>query len=371
MDSKTIRIGFHTHGLGDVVHCCHAMRLYLARGYDVQVQVEPNKRWVWQAAGIPIYEGPDQLPIHPYRYPDMNKFLDVSTEDHLYSKIAHLFEIEELPKLGTKEQVWRMICEEKINASSAISPQARADIAEFLQGLPKPTILLHSKGTNWQAEKSIPDGTAFQLICDLVKSFNGSVVTLDWDGRAPTLGHPRVRSIFPHWDHLSLEHFGALCEQADLMLGVDSGPFHFAGWFDIPTLFVARDIPPVRCCLPSPNATYLVSKKDHEQWTVRGPAWKFAEFSGEEATVRDILLTALQIIACPEKKTPAMTTLIPELIPGMYTYHRVGHDERPMDLLADGKIGIGAAGCERVWAIEETPVGPVLTIYGDHGGPTC
>lgn len=58
-------------------------------------------------------------------------------------------------------------------------------------------------------------------------------------------------------------------------------------------------------------------------------------------------------------------------IPGRYTYRRVGHDERQMELLPDGKIGEGSAGCERRWRIEQTPSHPVVSIYGDHGGPTC
>lgn len=371
--SDKIRIRFDSHGLGDVVHCCTAMHLYINRGYDVAVQVEANKRWVFQAAGIPIYTGSDSLPIHPYHYPNMRKFFDVGTEDHLYSKIAHLFEVAELPKIGTKEDVWREICNERIDASHAVSETAKADIAKFLEGLPKPIVLLHSKGTNWQEEKSIPDPTAFELLKLLVNSFSGSVIVLDWDSRAPSLCHPRVRGICPHFGHMSTEQFGALCMQSDLLIGVDSGPFHLAGWFDIPTLFVARKIPPVRCCLPSPMATYLVSSQQHDHWAARGPEWRFVEFNGPEATPKDIVFTATQILrdnANPMTSSKPKPQLIPELIPGKYIYRRIGHDERPMELLEGGKIGTGAAGCERVWAIEKTPVGNVVTVYGDHGGPT-
>jgi hypothetical protein len=66
-----------------------------------------------------------------------------------------------------------------------------------------------------------------------------------------------------------------------------------------------------------------------------------------------------------------MKTIDAASIPGKYTYNRVGHDQRQMELLPTGKIGEGAAGCERAWKIEQSPVGAVLTIYGEHGGPTC
>ena len=367
-DMPQIRLAFNSHGLGDVVHAATALRLFVHRGYDVQIQVEPNKRWLWQAAGIPIYDGDEPLPIHPYYYPD--DFLDLFKPDHTHSKIAHLFEVAELPKLGTKEDVWRMVCSERIDASAALSERVIREVEDFLKDLPRPIVLLHSKGTNWQEKKSIPDATAFALICELLASFDGSVVTLDWDERAPTLGSRRVRSICPHWGHMSSEHFGALCQLSDLLIGVDSGPFHLAGWFDIPTLYVSREIPPVRCCLPSPNATYLVPARDHGHWIARGPEWKFAEFQGTEATVMDIVILANEILSSPTK-VAVMTALALDSIPGLYTYCRVGHDERPMELLRHGKIGQGAAGCERSWRLEDTPIGCVLTIVGEGDRPTC
>lgn len=373
-DKPPIRFAFNSHGLGDVCHAAQALRLYIDRGYNVQIQVEPNKRWIWDTAGIPIYDGPDALPIHPYYYlPSMQAFWDLSLPDHSSSKIAGFFDVDELPKLDTKEQVWQRLCDERIDARPSVTPQAVADVTAFLKDLPKPIILLHSKGTNWQVEKSIPDATCFQFLCDLIGSFDGSIIVLDWDRRAPTLGHERIRSICPHWPHMSLDQFGALCMQSDLMIGVDSGPFHLAQWFDIPTLFVTRKIPPVRCCLPHPNATYLVPASEHDHWATRGPEWHFAEFHGQEATSKDLVIMACEMLAVhatPTKAT-AMQTIDAASVPGKYIYHRVGHDQRQMELLPDGRIGEGAAGCERVWKIEQSPVGPVVTIIGEHGGATC
>ncbi|MDB5338395.1 MAG: hypothetical protein JWN70_4014, partial [Planctomycetaceae bacterium] len=363
--AKPIRLAFNTHGLGDCVHAATALRLYIQRGYDVQIQVEDNKRWLWEAAGIPIYEGEEPLPVHPYYYPDMGKFWDLSAPDHTYSKIAHFFEVAELPKLGTKEEVWAAVCSERVDARGAVSVEVMNDVEKFLEGLPKPIVLLHSKGSNWQEKKSIPDATAFTLICELVGSFSGSIVTLDWDRRSPTLGHERVRSICPHWGHMSTEHFGALCQLSDLLIGVDSGPFHLAGWFGIPTLYVSRQIPPVRCCLPSPNATYLVPAKDHDYWAARGPEWKFAEYQGAEAIVQDIVVTALTILEPESVEVVTMQDIQVSQIPGVYTYRRIGYDERPMELLANGKIGEGSAGCESGWRIEQTPAGAVQILFVD------
>lgn len=367
---QAIRFGFSQHGLGDVCHAAQALRLYIEDGYEVSVQIEENKRFVWEAAGVPIYDGPDVLPLHPYYYlPSMTAFWDLSLPDHSSSKVAGFFDVDVLPNLGSKEDVWRRLCESRIDATHAVSPEALAEATAFLDDLPRPIILLHSKGTNWQAEKSIQDATCFQFLCDMIGSFDGSIVVLDWDRRAPTLGHERIRSICPHWSHMSTELFGALCILSDLLIGVDSGPFHLAQWFDIPTLFVTRKIPPVRCCLPYPNATYLVPAAEHDHWAARGPEWKFAEFHGPEATVKDLVLKAYEMVT-PAAVPLASSRLVPD-VPGRYIYRRVNHDERPMELLPDGKIGEGSAGCELSWKIERTPSGAVLTIYGHHGGATC
>lgn len=372
-DNKKIRFRFDGHGLGDCVHCAMALQLYLQRGYDVAIQVEPNKRWLWEAAGIPIYEpgrdGPD-LPLHPYYYP--GGFFDLSAPDYTNSKIAHLFEVDPnvMPVLGTKEEVWQELCQIRVNLVSAISSQAFMEASAFVEDLPRPIFVLHSRGTNWAAEKSIPTETAFNLILELLDNTPGSVVVLDYDRRAPMVGDARCKGIKPSWGHIGIDRLCALLLTADLFIGIDSGPFHVASMLGVKSIFVGRQIPPVRCCLPSPNATYLVPARDHEHWAKRDSRWRFAEFQGEQATSQDIVTLANQILSGPKELAP-LKHISEDSVLGNYTYRRVGHDERRMVFWPDGKIGEGAAGCERVWKIEQTPVGPCLTIYGDHGGSTC
>jgi len=55
------------------------------------------------------------------------------------------------------------------------------------------------------------------------------------------------------------------------------------------------------------------------------------------------------------------------LIPGVYHYHRIGHDERELELLPDGTVGVGADGAERSWELREDVAGPTLVILGDYG----
>ena len=52
---------------------------------------------------------------------------------------------------------------------------------------------------------------------------------------------------------------------------------------------------------------------------------------------------------------------------GEYHYHRIGHDEREMELLPDGSIGVGADGAEQRWELRNRPSDPRLMILGDYG----
>lgn len=367
---KQIRLKFCGHGLGDCVHAALALQLYRRRGYDVTVQIEPNKHWIWQVSGVTLHQGEDELPHHPYEYvPSINSFFDLNLPDHSANKVAGFFAHPALPSLGSPEAVWEELCQTRLDATPWISAAAHCEAEAFLEGLPRPVFVLHSKGSNWQDQKSIPDGVAFELIRRLLNETTGSVIILDYDARAPSLsGHPRCQAIKPDWGHIGCDRLCALLLRSDLLIGVDSGPFHVASLVDVQALGVFRGIPAVRCCLPNPNATYLVPARQHSHWNQRESEWRFAEYHGDEVTARDIADLAIDLVTPQER--PSME-INPSNIPGRYLYRRVGHDERPMVLAADGKITTGAGGCERAWKIEPTPTGPVVTIYGDHGGPTC
>lgn len=361
-----IRLRFDCHGLGDVVAAVAAFRLYMANGYEVQLQVEDNKRWLFEAAGIPIHDGPEKFPLHPYYYPDMNKFWDLSTPDCVYSKIAHLFEVKELPKLGSKEDVWAALCAQQIDVTSQIPPEAHVEAESFLEGMPRPIFVVHTRGTNWAEEKSLSTSVAFDLIVTLLKITTGSVIVLDYDCRAPMVGDARCKGIKPSWGHIGIDRLCALLQRTDLMIGIDSGPFHVAGLVaGVKALGVFRKIPPVRCCLPNSNATYLVPDRDHDQWEKRSSQWKFLEYEGDSPTGEEIAEIASQLAG--GMTVVPMTLEDLNRVAGTYIYHRVGHDQRPMELLGNGRIGVGAAGCERRWHPEPIANGWRIAVVGDSG----
>jgi hypothetical protein len=68
--------------------------------------------------------------------------------------------------------------------------------------------------------------------------------------------------------------------------------------------------------------------------------------------------------------TPAEHRVISELIGRRFLYRRVGHDERPMLLEPLGRVGEGAAECERRWDINIDDGATILTL-SRLDRPTC
>jgi uncharacterized HAD superfamily protein len=54
-------------------------------------------------------------------------------------------------------------------------------------------------------------------------------------------------------------------------------------------------------------------------------------------------------------------------IPGLYHYHRIGHDERPLELLANGLIGEGGSAVEHHWELRNGGNVAHLMILGEYG----
>jgi hypothetical protein len=166
------------------------------RGYDVTVQVEENKLFVWKVAEVNIVQG-GGLPDHPYLYP--GSFDDLNTPDHDQNKVAFGLRHPVMPDLAeiglTPEQAWDELCDIRLSAHTFISSEAHAEAERFLEGLPKPIICFHSRGTNWHTCKSLPTDVAFDLILKLMEQTGGSVVVLDFDERARWWELPAAREL--------------------------------------------------------------------------------------------------------------------------------------------------------------------------------
>ncbi|WP_397570673.1 glycosyltransferase family 9 protein [Schlesneria sp. T3-172] len=357
-----MKFRFDRHGLGDVVHFAHAVQLYRSRGYDVTVQVEDNKEFVWQVAEVnTITSG--ELPNHVYGYP--HDFDNLDASDAEKNKVAFGLHHPALPPLGlTADEAWDELCSVRISATEHITEEAREEARKFLDGMPKPIICIHSRGTNWHERKSLSADVALDVIVNLINQTGGSVIVLDYDCRAPMVGHERCKGIKPSWGHIGVDRLCALYELSDLMIGVDSGPFHVAAMTDVKALGVFRSLHPVRVCLPSPNATYLASARHQQHWEQRADRWRIVTYAGDEPTAEDITHEALLILSGTDRK---MHESLSTKLAGVYEYARIGYDKRRIELLPDGKIGDGRGDCEQRWFAREERGRTVISISGKFG----
>ncbi|MEM7015192.1 MAG: class I SAM-dependent methyltransferase, partial [Verrucomicrobiota bacterium] len=83
---------------------------------------------------------------------------------------------------------------------------------------------------------------------------------LDWDNRMPKLATYRVRHLVDDWRPLSVEELIALQSMSDLVIGIDSGPFHLTRLTGTPALGVFANSMhhPVKFCAPCENQVSLV-----------------------------------------------------------------------------------------------------------------
>ena len=366
--SKELRIKFDRHGLGDCVHFAHALQLYKRHGYEVTVQVEENKRFIWTLAEVNIVQGGD-LPDHSYHYPA--GFDDLSVPDCDANKIAFGLQNSVMPSLKdlglTPEQAWEELCAIRLSALGRICDDAYAEARRFLADMPRPIVCFHSRGTNWHERKSIPTETAFESILKLLDQTGGSVIVLDFDRRAPMVGDARCKGIKPSWGHIGIDRLCALYDLSDLVIGIDSGPFHTASLTNTKALGVFRSLHPNRVCLPNPNAVYLVSNQFEREWAKRSDRWQTTLFEGPEPTADEIAAAAIQVLYGSSQKGARMS--LAELS-GWYDYHRVGHDRRKIHLRSDGKIDEedhGERECEHQWFARNDSQGTRIAISGRYG----
>jgi hypothetical protein len=228
-----VRVAFH-HGLGDCVYFAHMLPLYARRGHAVEVVCTPDKAVLFRSAGATIVDGP--AAEHPWSYPAESTH---HGQGRFWqgSKMAGNLSAPPLPAIGDRAALWQEYCDVRLDASPHIGAEAVERAERWLATLPRPVVLLHTRGNTGSGRKDLPDDVTLELYRALLDRLDGSLVLLDWDNRVPRLASYRVR----HIDELGgcpTEVLLALLARTDLLLGVDSGPLHAARFSDIPTVGV-------------------------------------------------------------------------------------------------------------------------------------
>jgi hypothetical protein len=300
MPDKQIRFRFEA-GMGDAVHMAFLLQLYKARGYDIHVSVNQNRDFIFDCAEVRHVPMNPSEAFHKWRYRESWGNMDLPV--WVTNKPMQGLDDELMPPLGDPEMTWKELCHVRIVSDGCISQEASCAVDEFVKDLPRPIMALHTCGDSFSTKKNLDHSTTKQFMEMWLDRTGGSIVQLNAVKSEPSFPHERVKT-HKNWRRIGLDWLCALYYMSDLMIGVDSGPFHLASFTDVPCLGVFRQIQPVHCCIPNPNAWYLVSDIHHDAWEANKDDWSFVEYHGPEPDAEDIFEAAQKRLAFNHGKTP-------------------------------------------------------------------
>lgn len=248
------------HGLGDSALFAHAVPLWTARGYKVQVQVTPDKACMFAAAGAELVESAAHH--NPYLHPPgpgMPKLDDGFSGN----KVAWNVTQHPLPWIGSYADLWPELVATRLRLNPP-DDAARRDIDAFLKTVPGPLVLVHTQGNSSPESKSIND-LEVPLYRELLHRTDATLLLLDWDNRVARLDSYRVRHVQDEFRTLSLPELAYLMDKSALVIGVDSGVLHFTRFTDVPALGVWTHHHPAHFALPRDKTAHLCTAR-HGSW---------------------------------------------------------------------------------------------------------
>ncbi|MEO2029536.1 MAG: glycosyltransferase family 9 protein [Fuerstiella sp.] len=279
VDQQELSVSFH-HGLGDCAYFAHLIPLYTKRGYSMSVECTPDKAFLFKAAGAKIIPEGTAKHVHEWGYPSGGT-QEGQCRFWQGSKMGHNISAAPLPDIGKKAELWDEFVESKVSIESQIPASVREEVQGWLSGLMRPITLFHSVGNSGQERKSLPNTVTEKFYEEFVNTCDGTLVLLDWDNRVPRFESWRVRHLTDFGNVSTLQMF-ALMLEADLLMGVDSGPLHAARLTDIPT--IGMWMPghyPTTYTLPRANQLNVVLEGHTRQWNrFKRIPWNIVEHPG-------------------------------------------------------------------------------------------
>lgn len=259
------RIGSHyPHGLGDCAGFAALLKLYVDHGYDVEIDCGADKQFTFAASGVKIQHTNHTRP-HPYEYCNNGETNYGDMDVWEYNKTAQIIKSSKAvfpPLFGSQEECWKALCAIQMDLAPLVPQEAFEAAQRILEGLPKPVVLIHTKGNTLGDRKNIPDDQHHDLYRAIINR-GGSLLLLDWDNRVPSMNSWRVRHVQQEWGKIDVPTLVSLIDQADAITGIDSGPTHLARWTQTPVIGLWHTHPcyPGAYALPNPRQVNIVRKE--------------------------------------------------------------------------------------------------------------
>jgi hypothetical protein len=139
--------------------------------------------------------------------------------------------------------------------------------------------------------------TAYEQFLDRC---DGTLILLDWDQRVPRLASFRVRHL-SDFGPCPLDLLLALMTEADLLIGVDSGPLHLSRFTNIPTLGVWQPGHyPATYTLPRAEQLNVVLTDQTRQWNkFKRIPWNIVEHPGPAFDAGRLAALTAQMLSSP------------------------------------------------------------------------
>lgn len=262
--SDPIYISFD-HGLGDCANFMIAARVYRDIGYDLRVICEQNKLSVFAAGGVPAVERKEAGAILAHNHPwwESGQIENVTAKNIFAENKTHInIRKEPLPQSKLPHaELWSQFSSTHAALQHSFD-QYRDNVDKIIADLPRPIVLIHSNGNTSANRKDMPAAFPQELTQQILEKTDGSVIFLDWDNRTNWVHSSRTRHILYHYGKQlsSVENLMGLCATADLLVGIDSGPFHLAGVIDMPSIGLWFKHHPARYVIPRQNCLNIVEK---------------------------------------------------------------------------------------------------------------
>jgi hypothetical protein len=298
---------YFPHGLGDCANFAHQLPLYVRRGHEITVVCNPDKAFVFRASGVAISHERRDEPVVAWRE---GIGFEEMKPDTLWAanKPAVNLGLPPMPRIGSPQELWKEYCAVRLDLRPFVPREDWTAVRAFLDPLPRPVVLLHTKGNSCQAGKSLPDALAAELYAELLEAMPGTIMLLDWDNRVPRLANYRVRHLTDDWQWLHLPRLMALLYEADLLLGIDSGPLHAARFTDTPAIgmFPTAGHYPVRWCVPRDRQVNVVPTAFSRAWNKRARiAFNLVECPGDQLNAKFLAQVAARVLDGPRYFGPA------------------------------------------------------------------
>lgn len=231
------------HGLGDVSNFARMIPVYKNHGINLQVEATEDKKFVFQSAGAELIENASEVHRWPVQGQQVNTSNGAShswTGNKSGENLRH-YGLNVDGKSPSMDELWEEYKKVDIQCKSLI-PQYDWDIVSHaIDNWQKPIILWHSIGNTNTERKSFNINQQREFLYQLIDKTDGTIVLLDWDSRVQwTLNH-RIKHLQVEFGNIALPRLATLMYLANLMIGIDSGPYYFSTLTNIPSMVVYFD----------------------------------------------------------------------------------------------------------------------------------